>query len=256
MSQILSPHSQVVICFSSYTEFAEISHLDGGNNGWRRYRITRLSVYFSIPSVLPDLPSQFVTGFTLLTFVGTEWLKDRTGMQRRAMHGEMWQLEVDVEGFGPWDLFPQSQYSQSWSRNSLVLQISKSSHTHTIIKQVIKTYSVYSNRLPNSTDQVAFSYRSGAIPTLRAVTLSASSCHTLEGGGGGGGKWMTWSGCFLIYSRLSRGVHNSRQIHWLRCVCANKASYFLFCAAVQQSCALWFCAPWQEKRPINIFLAG
>jgi len=57
------------------------------------------SVYFSIPSDLPDLPSQFVTGFTLLTFVEREWLEDWTGMQRRALPGKMWQLEVDVEEF-------------------------------------------------------------------------------------------------------------------------------------------------------------
>ena len=86
-----------------------------------------LSTFLSL-SVLPDLPSQFVTGFTLVTFVRTEWLVDWRGMQRRALDGEMWQLEGDVEEFDPSDLFPRPQHSQSCSRNSLVLHISKSSH--------------------------------------------------------------------------------------------------------------------------------
>jgi hypothetical protein len=58
-----------------------------------------LSTFLSL-SVLPDLPS-VCKGFTLLTFVGTEWLEDWRGTDRKALDGEMSQLKGDVEEFDP-----------------------------------------------------------------------------------------------------------------------------------------------------------
>ena len=86
------------------------------------------SVYFSIPFSPPWPTLTVCKGFTLPTFAWTEWLEDGRGMDRMPLDGELSQLKRDVEEFDPWDLFPRPQYSHSCSRNSLVLQISKSSH--------------------------------------------------------------------------------------------------------------------------------
>jgi hypothetical protein len=113
------------------------------------------SVFFSIPFSPPWPTLAVCKGFTLLTFVGTEWLEDWREMQRRALDGEMWQLEGNVEEFDPWDLFPRPQYSQSWCRNSLVLQISRSSsymdHNRASHWDIQRVW----NRLPNAPYQVA-----------------------------------------------------------------------------------------------------
>ena len=146
VSQILSPHSEVVICLSAYIEFAEISRLDGGDKGRRLYRITHLCLlFYSFQSFL-TYPHSLQRGYHRRR--SWEQNGQKTGQECSGGH---W-----MKKFGSWiwsmgPLPTTSVVSPAVGTASSYKYPSR--HTWTISEQVIETYSVFGIdcQMPSST---------------------------------------------------------------------------------------------------------